>query len=211
MTDYPGPYGGSVTGWYDDPDALEAFGTVLSDGRGSLPYLLVHGEALVAAAAWALGESGVTIVDLGTSWEALAGTGLPFVLHDSLCPLTPPDFITSCAERAIETGAVVVGVRPVTDTIKRVDDGFVGETLDREGLLAVCSPVVLPAAVLADLGDLDARPALHSGDLTDLVAELRRRYDVQTVEAPPTAARVNGADDVRLLEALTSRAGQARR
>ncbi len=183
---------------YDEDDETPALGTVVDDDRGSLPFLLVHGEALVTSAAWALGEAGVTLVDLGTPWEALVEAELPFVLHDSLCPLTPPSFIASCVERTRATGAVVVGVRPVTDTVKRVADGLVGETLDRDALVTVCSPVVLPAAVVAALD------GLPTSDFTDLVAGLRERYAVELVEAPSTAARVGGPDDVRLLESLES-------
>ena len=62
---------------------------------GSLPFLLVHGESLVAAAAWGLGEAGVTIVDDSVPWEGLVEADEPLVLHDSLCPLTPPDFIAA--------------------------------------------------------------------------------------------------------------------
>ena len=44
---------------------------MVESDRGSLPFALVHGEPLVAAAAWAMGEAGVTLVDLGTGWEAV--------------------------------------------------------------------------------------------------------------------------------------------
>ena len=53
---------------------------------------------------------------------------------------------------AIEGDVVVAGVRPVTDTVKAVDTGVLGETVDRAGLLAVTSPVVLPASVVTALG-----------------------------------------------------------
>ena len=43
------------------------------------------------------------------------------MLHDALCPMTPPAFIAECVARAVERGCVVVGVRPVTDTVKVVD------------------------------------------------------------------------------------------
>ena len=42
----------------------------------------------------------------------------PLVLHDALCPMTPPDFIAACVRRAVDEDVVVVGVRPVTDTVK---------------------------------------------------------------------------------------------
>ena len=84
--------------------------------------------------------------------------------------MTPPDFIAACVARAVEHACIVVGVRPVTDTVKVVADGVVGETLDRDRLVAVAAPVVLPAAVVADLAGLPAT------DFVTLVAGLRRRY-----------------------------------
>lgn len=183
---------------YDVPPAL---GTVLTDGRGSLPFALIHGEALVACAAWALGEAGVLPVDDGTPWDAVVAAGEPFVLHDPLCPMTPPEFIADCVTRAVDRACVVVGIRPVTDTVKIVADSpvgeVVGETVDRDGLVAVASPVVLPPQVVA------AVDGLPTHDLVELVASLRARYPVELVEAPPAARRVGSEDDLRVLEALT--------
>lgn len=181
---------------YDEP--VPALGAVVEQDRGSLPFALIHGEALVACAGWALGESGITPVDLGTAWAGLVEAGEPFVLHDALCPLTPPDFLAACVAEAVAEDAVVVGVRPVTDTVKHVEDGVVGATVDREGLLVVTSPVVLPASVVATLD------GLPSTDFATLVAALAERFRVVTAEAPPAGRRVSTPDDVRVLEALTS-------
>jgi 2-C-methyl-D-erythritol 4-phosphate cytidylyltransferase len=181
-----------------DEELPPALGTVLDDDRGHLPYALIHGEGLVAAAVWALGEAGVTPVDVGTAWAGLVDADEPFVLHDPLCPMTPPAFIAECLARAVERGCVVVGVRPVTDTVKVVTDGVVGVTVDRDELVTVASPVVLPATVVASLD------GLPSTDFVELVAELRRRYPVELVEAPPTARRIGSLEDLRVLEALTS-------
>jgi 2-C-methyl-D-erythritol 4-phosphate cytidylyltransferase len=181
-----------------DGDETPALGTAVETGRGSLPFALIHGEALVACAAWALGEAGVTTVDLGTEWAGIVDSGEPFVLHDALCPMTPAVFLAECVARAVETGRVVVGVRPVTDTVKTVDGGFVGGTLDREELRSVVSPIVLPPAVVA------AIPGLPTLDFAALVEWLRGAHEVDLVEAPAAARRVGSEDDVRLLEALTS-------
>lgn len=189
--------------WDDVPRGL---GLVLDEGRGSLPYALIHGEALVACAAWALGDTGVDLVDATVPWEALVESGEDLVLHDALCPMTPATFIAACLEHARATGRPVVGVRPVTDTVKVLADGdagqVVGETLDRDALLAVASPLVIPAAVLASL------PGLPSTDLARAVADLAAAgHVVETMEAPPEGRRVSSPDDVRLLAALTTRAG----
>ena len=189
--------------WDDVPRGL---GLVLDEDRGALPYTLIHGESLVACAAWALGEAGVDLVDATVPWEALVESGEDLVLHDALCPMTPPAFIAACLAQSRTTGRAVVGTRPVTDTVKVVADSaagpVVGETLDRDALVAVASPLVIPAAVLATLG----RPP--SADVARSVAALTAAgHAVDTLEAPPEGRRVSTPDDVRLLDALTSRSG----
>jgi len=177
---------------------IEALGAVVETDRGSLPFALIHGEALVACATWALDEAGVAPLDLTVPWSAVVEAEEPYVLHDPLCPMTPAGFIARCVEAAVERDVVVVAVRPVTDTVKTLADGLVGDTLDREQLVEVTSPIVLPAAVVAQL---DAPPG---GDFAALAAELAARFPVLTVTAPPEARRVASVDDLRLLEALTA-------
>ena len=189
--------------WDDVPRGL---GVVLDEDRGNLPYVLIHGEALVACAAWALGEAGVDLVDATVSWQGIVESGEDLVLHDALCPMTPPAFLAACLEQARASGRPVVGTRPVTDTVKVVTAGatgpVVGATLDRDALVAVASPLVLPAPVLATLAQ---RP---SSDLARSVADLTAAgHAVDTLEAPPEGRRVSTPDDVRLLDALTTRSG----
>jgi len=179
-------------------DLPPALGIVLDVERGSLPYALIHGEALVACAAWALGEAGVTLLDTGITWDAVRRADEPVVLHDALCPMTPADFIASCVRRALADDAIVVGTRPVTDTIKRIADGMVGETVDREGLTSIVSPVVLPPSVVLTLVD---EPGT---DLAALVASLATSHRVVLVEAPASARRVTSPEEIALLEALTA-------
>jgi hypothetical protein len=184
---------------YDDEagEAQRPMGVVVDEDRGSLPYRLIHGEALVAAAAWAMGEAGVDLVDVTVPWHVMVDLGRPLVLHDPLCPMTPPEFIAECARTAVARDSVVVGVRPVTDTVKQVEGDRLGQTVDREGLVSVCSPVVLPARVVAAL------PGRPGGDFVELVNGLRSSYDVVLADAPPAARRVASDDDVEVLEALT--------
>ena len=182
----------------------QPLGVVPLEGRGSLPFALVHGESLVAAASWALRAAGVQLVDLGTPYDDLRDRGRPLVVHDALCPLTPPAFLEEAVAASAESGAVVVGVRPVTDTVKEYDaqTDRVGRTQPRDELMCVTSPVVLPPAVVAALDGLD------SADLASWVAELAEQFPVQFLEAPALGRRVTSADDLTLLEAL-SRPGPA--
>jgi 2-C-methyl-D-erythritol 4-phosphate cytidylyltransferase len=185
---------------YDEREPAPALGVVLDEGRGALPYALIHGEALVACAAWALGDAGVTPVDVGVPWSSVQTADEAVVLHDALCPMTPAAFIARCVEQALEHDAVVVAVRPVTDTVKHVDDGLVGDTVDREGLMAPSSPVVLPPSVVRALDDFPGH------DLAAVVARLRDHHAIETVQAPPEARRVTSVEDIALLEALTGEA-----
>jgi 2-C-methyl-D-erythritol 4-phosphate cytidylyltransferase len=179
-------------------DTVPALGVVVEEGRGALPFALIHGEALVACAAWAMGDAGVTVVDLGTEWAGVVDAEEPFVLHDSLCPMTPAPFIAACLAQAVENDRVVVAVRPVTDTVKQVRDGVVGATVDRDTLFSVASPIVLPASVVAALDEL---PDL---DFATLAAALAERFPVELVDAPPAARRVSSVQDVAVLQALTA-------
>src|SRR5687767_4135159 len=92
------------------------------------------------------------------------------VVLDPLCPLVPSVFVADLVGRVVATGLPHAGVRPVTDTAKGLHSGLVGETLDRESLFQLASPVVLPSRVQV--------PAT----LAELVDELD---EVVFVEAPP--------------------------
>lgn len=184
------------------PDVPPVLGMVLDEGRGSLPYSLVHGEPMVRCAVLALEAADIEPLDPDTAWTAVLELldGMEgLVLHDSLCPLTPPAFLSRCVLQAVATGAVTVGFRPVTDTIKQVEHGRVGDTIDREGLRALASPVVLPVDVVRAL----PRPPRH--DLTALISSLAERgVPIEWMEAPAEGQRVTSPDDVPLLEALSA-------
>lgn len=180
-----------------------ALGVVLEGDRGSLPFALLHGEPLVACAAWAMGEAGVQLLDLTTPWDDVREAGMALVWHDVLCPMTPPDFLAACVRRSVTEGVVVAGVLPVTDTVKELVETPVGQavgaTYDREGLRRLASPLVLPPAVVAASDDWPAT------DLGEALAVLRMRHEVVLLEAPIDARRVRTPEDLPGLEALTAR------
>ena len=186
--------------FYDDEPPTPC-GVVVERGRGSLPFTLLHGEPLVACAAWAMGEAGIRLLDLVTPWDDVREAGAPLVWHDSLCPMTPPDFLSACVRRAVAEDAVVAGVLPVTDTVKDVVDRagvtLVDRTHDRDRLRQLASPLVLPPSLVARLDDWPDE------DLLAALAGLRAVAPVVFAEAPSSARRVGSADDVIALEALT--------
>jgi 2-C-methyl-D-erythritol 4-phosphate cytidylyltransferase len=146
-----------------------------------------------------MSEAGVEVLDIRTDWEDIAAREEPLVLHDPLCPMTPPDFIAACVAEAFERDVVIVGVRPVTDTVKQVVEGDLGATVDRDRLVGVAAPIVVPAAVVAALADAGGLP---SSDFVALTRWLREHHEVTLREAPATARRVASTADLELLAAL---------
>lgn len=149
-----------------------AVGVVPTEGRGSMPFALLHGEALVTIASWTLGHAGVELLDFGASWSEVVEREAPLVVHDPLCPAVTVELVVTAVETCLASGAVVAAVL----------------TADPE---EVVSPVVLPAAVVAEL---DAWPDLD--DVPAWVASLRRRWPVTNLPAPASSRRVSGEDDL---------------
>jgi len=178
-------------------DAAPAVGIAPILGRGDLPLALLHGESLVVRATSALARAGVALLQPDMTWAAIRDSGLTVVLHDPLCPLTPSSFIREAIDAATESVAVVMGVRAVTDTIKTVSGDLVGETVDRDSLWTVTSPVVLPAAVVSAMA---VEPDLT--DFAALVSSLREEFEVVFVEAPSLGRRIEDGSALLLLEAF---------
>jgi 2-C-methyl-D-erythritol 4-phosphate cytidylyltransferase len=183
---------------YDD-EPRTPVGLVPVEGRGSMPFALLHGEALVAVASWSLADAGVELLDFDVSWADVQARETALVVHDPLCPGTPATFIAEAVATAVDREVVVVGVRSVTDTVKKADGEVLGETVDRSDLVAVTSPVVIPASVVATLAALPG-----TDDLADLVASLREAHEVVLIEAPPQGRRVSDDSDLRLVESLAA-------
>ncbi len=68
-------------------------------------------------------------------------------VHDAARPLIRPEEITAVCEKAFEYTAAAAAV-PVKDTIKRVEDGRILDTVDRSQLCAMQTPQVADRALL---------------------------------------------------------------
>jgi len=68
-------------------------------------------------------------------------------VHDGARPLITPEEITAVCQKAFDVVCAAAMV-PVKDTIKRVCDGFVAETVDRSTLYAAQTPQVADKALL---------------------------------------------------------------
>jgi 2-C-methyl-D-erythritol 4-phosphate cytidylyltransferase len=215
----------------------EAWGVVPLEGRGSLPFLHLHHEMLFLHAVRALlevgtllrgvvvtiddgqreaAESALASADLAVPvtpadrwWRALPADPVTAALHDPLCPLVPPSFLSACIEAAGTNGMTahaggqaLVAFRPVTDTIKTVVDDHIVGTLDRDRFGIVASPVVFPH------GGSDAPPP--TDDFGVLAAWLRSAGPVELRKAPSLGRRVDDPSAVNLLECMDEMARAVR-
>jgi 2-C-methyl-D-erythritol 4-phosphate cytidylyltransferase len=154
--------------------------------------------------------NGVRLVDLAVSVSSAAaarvlvvsgethdffGQIAPFervLIHDLLCPLTPPEFLR---EMAVSEPAAAAAVTPVTDTLKAMDGDLVAHTVDRDSLYVVASPVVVDRDVLARVPDV----VEALSDAAVLVQRLRSLADVALTPAPFLARRIVDAAELRVL------------
>lgn len=91
-------------------------------------------------------------------------------IHDGARPLVTQKILTDTIERAAATGAAVPAI-PVIDTIKRVEDGFTVDTVDRSQLRAMQTPQIFDAGLIKAA----LEKALEDGEnLTDDCAAVER-------------------------------------
>ena len=156
--------------------------------------------------------SGVTAVDGGAVRSdsvrralAAAGPGDPsetVIVHDAARPLVTGELV----ERAVaalagdQSLAAAIAAAPVTDTVKRVRDGVVTETLDRSSLWAVQTPQVFRRAALERALDVPDEVLAEATDDAWLIERAGGR--VAVVHASSENLKVTTPLDLRLAEML---------
>lgn len=155
--------------------------------------------------------SHVTIVDVAECPQdedrvraTIAGADF-VVIHDPLCPLVPARFVRQLLLKA-RSRRVMVGVRPVVDTIKATINGAIAGTVDRDALRIVSSPVVVPGSRLAGVPDLTTA-LTHLGLL---VQALRMDGGVELVVAPSSSRRVEDRSGLLLMASVDAVAHRTR-
>jgi 2-C-methyl-D-erythritol 4-phosphate cytidylyltransferase len=119
------------------------------------------------------------------------------VIHDAARPLATGALFAAVVDLVRAGGTDgAIPVVPVTDTLKRIDEGAVVATVDRDGLMAVQTPQAFVAAVL--------RAAHRSADeATDDAALVERLgATVRTVMGEPRNMKLTRTEDLDVAEAL---------
>jgi 2-C-methyl-D-erythritol 4-phosphate cytidylyltransferase len=134
--------------------------------------------------------AGLAVVPTGTSLVAV---------HDAARPLVSPSLIDACISAAYRYGAAIAAM-PVADTLKRVDDCRVLQTVSREGLWAAQTP----QAFRLDLLQSAFASALESNlEVTD-ESSLLEAMGIAVTVVPSSLAnlKITRPEDLDVAEAL---------
>jgi 2-C-methyl-D-erythritol 4-phosphate cytidylyltransferase len=139
---------------------------------------------------------------------AAAPDGDPVLVHDAARPLLTAALAEAVitALRADPSADAAIAAVPVTDTIKRVQDGgAVAETLERDGLWAVQTPQVFRRGPLEEA--LAAGAEVRAAATDDAWLLERRGGKVIVVRSSAENLKVTTPLDLRLAELLLGRRG----
>ncbi|TFG94663.1 MAG: 2-C-methyl-D-erythritol 4-phosphate cytidylyltransferase, partial [Calditrichales bacterium] len=100
--------------------------------------------------------------------QALPSQSEIVVVHDGVRPFVSPHLLLQSIQTASEFGACVAAV-PVKDTIKRVAEGRVIETVPREELWQIQTPQTFRFSILKDAHEKARKSTYYSTDESSLV------------------------------------------
>lgn len=116
------------------------------------------------------------------------------LVHDAVRPFLTRALIDALIAAAEADGAAICAL-PVADTVKRVRDGLVQSTLDREGLWTVQTPQAFRAEVLREAHDKARRDGFVGTDEAMLVERLG--HPVRVVPGLAENVKITTLDDLR--------------
>ncbi|MBI3456677.1 MAG: 2-C-methyl-D-erythritol 4-phosphate cytidylyltransferase [Candidatus Rokubacteria bacterium] len=141
---------------------------------------------------------GLDAVPLDASW---------IIVHDGVRPCITPRLVTRVLAEARQHGAAVAAL-PIAETVKRASDGWVKETVDRDGLWAIQTPQVFRAALLREAHRHAAAEGILGTDDAALVEHLGVR--VRVVPGLPGNVKITRPGDLPLVRALLGSSGRRR-
>ena len=126
--------------------------------------------------------------------EEVADDAAAILVHDAARPLVTDDVIGRVLAPLSEGWDGAVPALPLPDTVKRVRDGAVVQTLDRSELVAVQTPQAFVASVLRDAFAGDVATASDCASLVE-----RRGGRIRVVEGDPRLVKVTSLADLELV------------
>lgn len=130
-------------------------------------------------------------------WRALAAIPADaeiVVVHDAVRPFIDRGLIDTVVAAAVAGGAAICAL-PVAETVKRVREGLVEATVDREGLWVVQTPQAFRADLLREAHDKARRDGIAGTDDAMLVERLGHR--VRVVRGRRDNLKITTPEDLR--------------
>ncbi|QCJ40523.1 2-C-methyl-D-erythritol 4-phosphate cytidylyltransferase [Bacillus sp. S3] len=121
------------------------------------------------------------------------------LVHDAARPFIRKGHIHRLTETARETGAAIIGV-PAKDTMKKVQDGVVVETVERSSLWAVQTPQAFRISILREAYEKAERDHFLGTDDSSLVERLN--VPVSVVEGDYDNIKLTTPEDLFFAEAI---------
>lgn len=147
-------------------------------------------------------EGGARRQDSVAAGLALAPDADWYLVHDGARPLVTRELVSRVLEAAEATGAAIPGVL-VVDTIKRVANGRVRETVDRSALRAVQTPQAFAGPLLR------RAHAEVTQDVTDDAAMVEHLgVEVAVAEGDSRNIKITTPDDLLVARALLAAQSQ---
>jgi 2-C-methyl-D-erythritol 4-phosphate cytidylyltransferase len=149
----------------------------------------------------------VTVIDGGVIRQASVAAGLAtlsadhdlVLVHDAARALVPARVVVGVVDALLAGAPAAIPVLPVPDTVKRVRDGRVLETVDRAELYAVQTPQGFRRDVLVAAHQA-ADPDAAATDDAALVERIGT--EVCVVDGDPEAFKITRPLDLRIAEAV---------
>lgn len=126
--------------------------------------------------------------------QAAPAAAQVILVHDAVRPFLTRALIDALVAAAERDGAAICAL-PISETVKRVRDGLVEGTVDREGLWAVQTPQAFRAAMLREAHDKARRDGFVGTDEATLVERLG--HPVRVVPGLPENVKITTPDDLR--------------
>ena len=150
-------------------------------GGGGAPLTVIAGGASRQESVW-------------LALQAAPAAARVILVHDAVRPFLTRGLIDALIAAAERDGAAICAL-PITETVKRVRDGLVATTLEREGLWSVQTPQAFQAAILREAHDKARRDGFLGTDEAMLVERLG--HPVRVVPGLAANVKITTPDDLR--------------
>jgi 2-C-methyl-D-erythritol 4-phosphate cytidylyltransferase len=127
------------------------------------------------------------------------------LVHDAARPFIEPTVIKQLTQKAHETGAAIAGVK-AKDTMKRVHNHIIEETVDREQLWIIQTPQAFHTSILTNAQHQAEQDGFLGTDESMLVERLN--IDVHVVESTYDNVKMTTQEDLLIGEAILQKRQQ---